>query len=47
MVSPLDDILLELFNTILASGIFPDAWRRAALIPLLKGGALNARDPNN
>ena len=47
LVSPVDEILLDTFNQVLSSGAFPDAWRRAALVPLLKGGALNAKDPNN
>jgi hypothetical protein len=47
LVSPIDEILLETFNQVLTTCVFPDAWRRAALVPLLKGGALSAHEPNN
>ena len=33
LVSPLDDIVLNLFNMVLESGVFPDACRRAVLVP--------------
>ena len=38
LVSPVDDILRNLLNAVLTSGIFPNVWRRAAFSPLLKGG---------
>ena len=47
LVSPIDEIILDLFNRVLETGVFPDAWRRAALVPLLKGGTLNVEDTNN
>ena len=47
LVSPIDDILLYLFNRVLDTERFPDAWRRAALVPLLKRGTVNPKDRNN
>ena len=32
------DILLTLFNSLWERGIYPDAWREATIIPLLKAG---------
>ena len=31
LVSPLDEAILDLFNIVLESGVFPDTWRRAVL----------------
>ena len=38
LISPFDDILLHLFNSILMSGKFPWAWRIALLVPIFKKG---------
>lgn len=45
--SPLDELMVDLFNRILQSGGYPDAWRLAALVPLPKGGGLNMCMPSN
>ena len=39
LISPLDGMILNVFNKILTTGRFPELWRMAALMPLLKGGA--------
>ena len=36
--SPIENLLLKMFNTILHSGKYPEAWRLATLIPLVKSG---------
>ena len=38
-------ILLNVFNGILQSGLFPTDWAKAILIPIFKKGNMN--DPNN
>jgi hypothetical protein len=47
LVSPLDSIIMYIFNTILRTGCYPESWRLAVLMPLLKGSKLDARDPSN
>ena len=47
LVSEFDDMMLYMFNLILTSGKYPDAWRLAVLVPLLKGVALDASLPTN
>lgn len=47
LVSSFDDLILHTFNTILVSGKYPDAWRLAVLVPLLKGIDLNSLLPTN
>ena len=42
LISPLDGMILNVFNKILTTGRFPELWRMAALMPLLKGGIINA-----
>ena len=38
---------LELFNEVLASGVYPNGWRAATLVPIPKGGNVDDQDPNN
>ena len=47
LVSCFDELILHTFNTILVSGKYPDAWRLAVLVPLLKGIDLNSLLPTN
>ena len=47
LVSVLDDVMVDLFNTILLSGKYPEAWRLAILVPLLKGTNVDASLPTN
>ena len=47
LVSELDEMMLYMFNLILTSGKYPEAWRLAVLIPLLKGVDLNISLPTN
>ena len=47
LVSALDDVVVELFNTVRRVGKYPEAWRIAALMPLLKGGTVDASQPSN
>ena len=47
LVSSFDELILHTFNTILVSGKYPDAWRLAVLVPLLKGTDLNSSLPTN
>jgi hypothetical protein len=47
LISELDDLLVHVFNVILDSGKYPDAWRLAVLVPLLKGGDLDSSLPTN
>lgn len=35
-------VLLEIYNKIWTTGIYPDSWRLATVIPLLKGGKLRS-----
>ena len=45
LVSPLDEMMLDIFNEVLVSGRFPGAWRQAVVVPVLKGG--DAKQPTN
>ena len=45
LVSPLDDLMVYMFNRILYTGQYPACWQTAILKPLLKGG--DKDDPNN
>ena len=45
LVSNFDELILHTFNVILNSGKYPDAWRLAVLVPLLKGVDLNTLLP--
>ena len=45
--SPLDDVRVRLFNVVWSGGGYPEAWRIAALVPLLKGGSLDKDVPSN
>ena len=47
LVSPIDDIIVRVFNIILGSGQYPEAWRVALLRPLIKGSTLDTTNPNN
>lgn len=47
LISEFDDTLVHMFNLILCSGKYPDAWRLAVMIPLLKGISLDASLPTN
>ena len=47
LVSVLDDVLLRVFNLVLSSGKYPDAWRLAMLEPLLKSLELDKLNLNN
>ena len=47
LISELDEVVLHVFNTVLASGKYPDAWRLAVLVPLLKGTGLESLLPTN
>ena len=47
LVSSFDELILHTLNTILVSGKYPDAWRLAMLVPLLKGVDLNSLLPTN
>ena len=47
LISPFDNAIIELFNYVLHSGVYPEAWRTALLLPLLKGTNLNKSDPNS
>jgi hypothetical protein len=47
LISELDETMLAVFNHILASGKYPDAWRLAVLVPLLKGIDLDRSLPTN
>ena len=46
LVSVLDEYMLRLFNLILKCGQYPEAWRLAILVPLLKGNS-DASMPTN
>jgi hypothetical protein len=47
LTSELDEAMVHLFNLILTSGKYPDAWRLAVLVPLLKGVNLDSKLPTN
>ncbi len=47
MYSALDCEIERLFNSILASGNYPMAWRIAILVPLAKAGEIDHMDTNN
>ena len=47
LVSSFDELILHMFNSILVSGRYPDAWRLAVLVPLLKGVDLDTLLPTN
>ena len=47
LVSALDELMVHAFNLVLASGVYPDAWRLAVLVPLLKGVDLDCSLPTN
>ena len=46
-VSALHEYIVRMFNLILTSGRYPDAWRLVMLVPLLKGTNLDASLPTN
>ena len=46
-VSALDEHVVSLLNSILASGKYPKAWQIAMLVALAKGGVADTTDPNN
>ena len=35
LVSPVDGLVLHLFNTVIMNGRYPDVWRIALLLPLV------------
>ena len=45
LVSPIDDIIVRVFNIILGSGQYPEAWRVALLRPLIKGSTFRHNQP--
>ncbi len=47
LFSAVDPLVLDLFNEILASGVYPEAWRIAVLVKLKKGGNLDASKMSN
>ena len=47
LISPFDDLIVSMFNCVLSSGKYPEAWRLAILVPLLKGHSLDGSVPNN